>query len=134
MKSILAVVAAMGVLSVIAFGGYSMHPTDSHASGCIASSVLGVLGCPDNGWMSALFSHLDALRVFSTAVMGAGFAMAFGVFALFVLCVAAFVAEHDFFARPVRDVVCASAPVRLRGVAWLSLHENSPSPAMSAGV
>ena len=134
MERILAVAAVAGMVGVIVFGGYAMHPTDSHAFGCIASSVLGVLGCPTDGAMAALFSHLDALRVFSTVVVGAGLAMMVGAFALVFSYAAALVAEREFFARAFRGTASVAIPIYLRDSAWLSLHENSPALFGGAGV
>ncbi len=129
MKSACAFITIAGLVGTIFFGGYAMHSAGSHVSGCVANTVFGNSECPTDGMTAALLFHLDALRVFTTAIIGAGFAFGLGA-AILIFCypiTRTRLAERGFSTRLFRDISFAPIPIRSRYVAWLSLHENSPA-------
>jgi len=134
MKVLLTIALFLSFLSVAVFGFLAInHGSDKH-NACIAA-IAGKMPClAEEGLLSLINFHLNALKSFSMAVFDLAQISAFNVALIFLslmflgrLFVSRFIPVLSKFVSPGFEISKQPNLFKINFIRWLSLHENSPT-------
>lgn len=135
MKTLWTSIALMGFVSISLFGLLSITHENGNIAECLASRLNGsVAPCPQSDPLGFANFHSNALKTISnlvfidsiTALYSVAMALILILSSVALLASNKFSLEHIKFSWSERLTSDYSQPIV--GLAWLSLHENSPSP------
>lgn len=117
-------------VSVALFSFSIMGHEESGRGNCLAATLQGFV-CSGNNVIAFASFHLEALKVFSSALVGQILAsvLALIMFMAFALYFSGktLIPDKSFHFYVFRDFSSANFPIKKQLLHWLSIHENSPT-------